>query len=152
MSERNYLREYEKYREKKRIKQKLIEQKRIEQENLNKKKKMRNIQKVKNITYSTTIIAGIISTILSFIFLNDSEPMVFALEYGIAIIVLYFGGHFVWKINRWSLTKINAPLLVPIFLGVIVGYIDLHSMIFVFQALPMFITLSVLLLEKELLY
>lgn len=143
--ERNYLKEYEEYREKKRIEQKLIEQKRILQKEQAKTKAA--------IVYMITIIVGIISTILSFVFLDESNMMILAYIYAISIVVLYFGGYFLFKIDKLNLTKICSPLILLIFFALIIGYIfpSYDTMILTFKTIPVFITISALLFEKELL-
>lgn len=142
--ERNYLQEYEEYRAKKRIAQKQKELK-------FKQKKSYDWKTIKTITYTVTLIVGIISTILSFVFFELENS---TLIYGVIMVFLYFGGHFIFKIDRFKLTKICSPLIVPIFLALIIGYIspNLESMMIVIKAFPVFITISVLLFERELLY
>jgi cation transport ATPase len=143
---RNYLKEYEEYREKKRIEQNRIEQKRILQKEQAKTKA--------TIVYMITIIVGIISTILSFVFLDESNMMILMYPYAISIIVFYFGGYFIFDINKVGVTKICVPLFLPIFIGLIIGYIfpSYDTMILTFKTIPIFITISALLFERELLY
>jgi len=106
----------------------------------------------KKITFIATIIVGIISTILSFVFLKYSNMVVMGIIYGISIVALYFGGHYVIRIEGWDLTKICAPLLIPILLALIFGYtIDsLDFIVLAMKFVPICITLSLLLLEKYL--
>lgn len=150
--ERNYLREYEEYREKKRIEQKRIEQKRIEQKK-KAEKKISDMPKIKTIVCTTTIIVGILSTILSFVFLDESNMMILAYICAISIVVLYFGGYFLFKIDKLNLTKICSPLILLIFFALIIGYIfpSYDTMILTFKTIPVFITISALLFERELL-
>ncbi len=110
---------------------------------------MKNIKKH---TFIITIIIGIISSIFSFIFLKYSNMAVMGIFYGISIVALYFGGHYVLQIDGWDLTKICAPLMIPIFLALIFGYtIDsLDFIVWAMKFVPICITISLLLLEKYL--
>ena len=102
--------------------------------------------------YSATIAIGIISSIFSFVFLKYSNMGIMGIIYGISIVALYFGGHYVLQIDKSDLTKICSPLLIPIFLALIFGYtIDsLDFIVLAMKFVPICITISLLLLEKYL--
>ena len=103
--------------------------------------------------YGITVLVGFIITILSFSFLTYSNMGIMGAVYGIAVICFYFGGHIFLKLDRWDITKINLPLMIPIFLAVIFGYtIDtLDFIVLAMKFVPMCITLSAVLLEKYIL-
>lgn len=108
------------------------------------------MKNIKTPTFITTIILGIISTILSFVFLKYSNLGIMGIIYGISTIALYFGGHYVLSVDKWQLTKICAPLLMPILLALIFAYtIDtLDFIVLAMKFVPICITISLLLLEK----
>lgn len=110
--------------------------------------------KVKAYVYLITAIIGIVVTILSLVLLDESNMIILGCLYGLAIIVLYPGAYFVLKIDRWTLTKICAPLLLIVPMALIVGYVfpDYEDLLTSLKFSPLFITWSVILLEREILY
>lgn len=120
-----------------------------------KRKKQKIFSKISSpkYVYLITAIIGIVGTILSLVLLDESNMIILGCLYGLAIIVLYPGVYFVLKIDRWILTKICAPLLLIVPMVLIVGYVfpDYEDLLTSLKFSPLFITWSVILLERELL-
>jgi predicted histidine transporter YuiF (NhaC family) len=120
-----------------------------------KRKKQKIFSKISSpkYVYLITAIIGIVGTILSLVLLDESNMIILGCLYGLAIIVLYPGVYFVLKIDRGTLTKICAPLLLIVPMVLIVGYVfpDYEDLLTSLKFSPLFITWSVILLERELL-